>query len=60
MVERQSIEANQEKRKALVWEIEREIGRGRRPADHLLRARGELLAALCKGLTIMVDSIFNG
>ena len=36
LIDQQSVEADQEKRKKLVWEIETQAGRGRRPADHLL------------------------
>ena len=39
LIDQQSIEPDQEKRKQLVWEIETQAGRGRRPADHLLHPR---------------------
>ena len=49
LIDQQSAEANREKRKQLVWQIERKAGRGPGPADHLLSARRDLLAALCEG-----------
>jgi peptide/nickel transport system substrate-binding protein len=60
LVDRQSMEANPEKRKALVWEIERKLVEDvARPV--IFYPRG----ATCrkpelKGLTIMVNSIYNG
>ena len=45
VVERQSTESDIEKRKRLVWEIERKTGRGRRSANHLLQPLCILLAA---------------
>jgi hypothetical protein len=38
----------------------KEVGEGRRPADHLLRRRRDVLAASGEGLTVMVNSIGNG
>ena len=58
--DRQSMEADQEKRKKLVWEIDRKLQEdGARPI--IFHSRG----ATCwqprvKGLTIMVNSIYNG
>jgi peptide/nickel transport system substrate-binding protein len=58
--DRQSMEADQEKRKKLVWEIDRRLqGDGARPI--IFHGRG----ATCwqpkvKGLTTMVNSIYNG
>jgi peptide/nickel transport system substrate-binding protein len=58
--ERQSMEPDQEKRKKLVWEIDRRLQQdGARPIIFHYRA------ATCwqphlKGLTIMVNSIYNG
>jgi peptide/nickel transport system substrate-binding protein len=60
LVDRQSMEPNQETRKKLVWEIERKLAEDEaRPI--IFYARG----ATCwqphvKGLTIMVNSIYNG
>ena len=60
LVDRQSMEADQAKRKALVWEIERKLAEDEvRPI--IFHGR----AATCwkprvKGLTTMVNSIYNG
>jgi peptide/nickel transport system substrate-binding protein len=60
LIDRQSTEADQERRKRLVWEIERKLAEdGARPI--IFYNRG----ATCwqphvKGLTILVNSIFNG
>jgi peptide/nickel transport system substrate-binding protein len=60
MVDRQSVEADPDKRKQLVWEIERTLVEDvARPV--IFYPRG----ATCrkpelKGLTIMVNSIYNG
>jgi peptide/nickel transport system substrate-binding protein len=60
LIDRQSAEANQEKRRELVWQIERKLVEdGARPIIFYPRA------ATCwhpyvKGLTIMVNSIYNG
>jgi peptide/nickel transport system substrate-binding protein len=60
LVDRQSMESNVQKRKQLVWEIERKLAEdGARPI--IFYGRG----ATCwqpyvKGLTIMANSIFNG
>jgi peptide/nickel transport system substrate-binding protein len=60
MVDRQSMETDQDKRKHLVWEIERTLAEDvARPV--IFYPRG----ATCrkpelKGLTIMVNSIYNG
>jgi peptide/nickel transport system substrate-binding protein len=49
LIDRQSIEADQEKRKKLVWEIERKLAEdGARPILFYDR-RADLLAALCEG-----------
>ncbi len=60
MFDQQSIELDQEKRRNLVWNIEKKLlGDGARPIIHHTRA------ATCwhpkvKGLTTMVNSVFNG
>jgi peptide/nickel transport system substrate-binding protein len=60
MVDRQSMEANQEKRKALVWEIERKLAEdGARPIIFYAPA-GNCRQPNVKGLTIMSNSIYNG
>ena len=59
-IDRQSMEPNRDKRKQLVWEIERKLAEDdARPIIYYLRG------ATCwhphvKGLTLMVNSIFNG
>jgi peptide/nickel transport system substrate-binding protein len=60
MVDRQSMEANQEKRKALVWQIERKLAvDGVRPVIMYFTA-GNCRQPYVKGLTIMSNSIYNG
>ena len=60
LFDRQSVEADQEKRKEMVWEIDRKLQEeGARPIIFYYSA------ATChqpevKGLTIMVNSIYNG
>jgi peptide/nickel transport system substrate-binding protein len=58
--ERQSIEADGEKRKKLVWEIDRKLQEdGARPIIFHYRA-ASCWQPYVKGLTIMVNSIYNG
>src|SRR6266481_153696 len=60
MVDRQSMEGNQEKRKALVWEIERKLAEdGARPIIFYALG-GNCRQPDVKGLTIMSNSIYNG
>jgi peptide/nickel transport system substrate-binding protein len=60
MVDRQSMESNQEKRKALVWDIERKLAEdGARPIIFYAPA-GNCRQPYVKGLTIMSNSIYNG
>ena len=60
LIDQQSMEADQQKRKALVWTIERELAQDdARPIIYYNRG------AICrrpyvKGLTVMVNSIYNG
>ena len=60
MFEQQSMETDQEKRKRLVWEIDRRLQEDQaRPIVYHLRG------ATCwqprvKGLRMMVNSVFNG
>ena len=60
MIDRQSAEPNAEKRRQLVWEIERRLARdASRPIIFYTRV------ATCwhkrvKGLTMMANSVFNG
>jgi peptide/nickel transport system substrate-binding protein len=60
LIEQQSIEADQERRKELVWAIERKLAEdGARPTIFYRRG-GTCWRPWVKGLTIMVDSIHNG
>jgi peptide/nickel transport system substrate-binding protein len=60
LIDLQSIEADQEKRRRLVWQIERKLaGDGARPIIFYDR-RATCWQPHVKGLTIMVNSIFNG
>jgi peptide/nickel transport system substrate-binding protein len=60
LIELQSTEADQEKRKQLVWEIEWKLAEdGARPIIFYDR-RTTCWQPRVKGLTIMVNSIFNG
>ena len=60
MIDQQSVESNRQNRQKLVWEIERKLAEdGARPIIYYGRG------ATCwqprvKGLTVMVNSIFNG
>src|SRR5438132_5832997 len=49
MVDRQSMEFDQAKRKELVWAVEQRLAEAR-PADHLSQPLRDLLAALCEGV----------
>jgi peptide/nickel transport system substrate-binding protein len=60
LIDRQSTEADQEKRKHLVWEIERKLAEdGARPIIFYDR-RATCWNPHVKGLTLMVNSLFNG
>ena len=60
LIDRQSMVSDIEKRKQLVWEIERKLAEdGARPTVFYPRA-AYLLAAAVKGMTVMVNSIYNG
>jgi len=60
LIEQQSIEADPGRRKQLVWAIERKLAEdGARPVIFYRRA-GTCWQPYVKGLTIMVNSIFNG
>ena len=60
LIEQQSIEADQEKRKQLVWQIERKLAEdSARPIIFYSRG-GTCWQPAVKGLTLMVNSIFNG
>jgi hypothetical protein len=60
LIDRQSIEADPQKRKQLVWEIERKLAEdGARPIIFYSRF-ASCWQPYVKGLTLMVNSIFNG
>jgi len=60
LIDRQSIEADPQKRKQLVWEIERKMAEdGARPIIFYSRF-ASCRQPYVKGLTLMVNSIFNG
>ena len=60
LIDRQSMEPDQEKRRQLVWEIERKLAEdGARPILYYTRG-GVCWRPYVKGLTIMVNSIYNG
>ena len=60
LIDRQSAEANRDKRKQLVWEIERRLAEdGARPIIFYPRG-GTCSQPYVKGLTTMVNSIYNG
>jgi peptide/nickel transport system substrate-binding protein len=60
LIGRQSREADQEKRKQLVWQIERKLAEDiARPIIFYSRG-GTCRQPYVKGLTLMVNSIFNG
>jgi peptide/nickel transport system substrate-binding protein len=60
LIDQQSAEANQEKRKKLVWQIERILAEDAvRPVIFYPRG-GTCKQPWVKGLTIMVNSIYNG
>jgi peptide/nickel transport system substrate-binding protein len=60
LIDRQSIEADTQKRKQLVWEIERKLAEdGARPIIFYDR-RATCWQPYVKGYTVMVNSIFNG
>jgi peptide/nickel transport system substrate-binding protein len=60
LIERQSIEADEGRRKQLLWAIERKLAEdGARPIIFYGRS-ATCWQPYVKGLTVMVDSIFNG
>ena len=60
MYEQQSVEPDQEKRKKLVWEIDRQLqGDAARPIIYQYRL-GTCRYPRVHGVTVMVNSIFNG
>ena len=60
LIDRQSAEADPNKRKQLVWQIERQLAEeGARPIIFYPRG-GTCSQSYVKGLTTMVNSIYNG
>ena len=60
LIDRQSVETDQAKRKRLIWEIEKKLAEdGARPIIFYDR-RATCWLPQVKGFTIMVNSIFNG
>ena len=60
LIDRQSMEPDQETRKQLVWQIERKLAEdGARPIMYYTRG-GVCWRPYVKGLTVMVNSIYNG
>ena len=60
LIEQQSMEADQEKRKLMVWDIERKLAEdGARPIIFYTHA-GTCWQPYVKGITIMVNSLYNG
>jgi len=60
LVDRQSMEADQQKRKSLAWELERKLAEDdARPIIYYNRG-GTCWRPEVKGLTVMVNSIYNG
>jgi peptide/nickel transport system substrate-binding protein len=60
LIEQQSIKADQEKRKQLVWQIERKLAEDSARAIIFCSRGGTCWQPTVKGLTLMVNSIFNG
>jgi peptide/nickel transport system substrate-binding protein len=60
LIEQQSIEADQERRKQLVWAIERKLAEEVARPIIFYGRRGTCWQPYVKGLTIMVDSLHNG
>ena len=60
LISPQSSEADQEKRKLLVWQIERKLAEDDARPIIFYSRDGTCLQPYVKGLTLMVNSIFNG
>jgi peptide/nickel transport system substrate-binding protein len=60
LIDRQSNEADQEKRKQLVWQIERKLAEDDARPIIFYSRDGTCRQPQVKGLTLMVNSIFNG
>jgi peptide/nickel transport system substrate-binding protein len=60
LIGRQSSEADQDKRKQLVWQIERKLAEDSARPIIFYSRDGTCRQPHVKGLTLMVNSIFNG
>ena len=60
LIDRQSMEADPEKRKQLVWQIERKLAEDVARPIIFYDRRATCWRPHVKGLTIMVNSLFNG
>jgi peptide/nickel transport system substrate-binding protein len=60
LIDRQSLEADQDKRKQLVWQIERRLAEDVARPIIFYDRRATCWHPRVKGLTLMVNSIFNG
>jgi peptide/nickel transport system substrate-binding protein len=60
LIGRQSSEVDQEKRKQLVWQIERKLAEDNARPIIFYSRDGTCRQPYVKGLTLMVNSIFNG
>jgi len=60
LIDQQSMEPNQEKRKALVWAIERKLAEGGVRPVIMYFIAGNCRQPYVKGLTLMNNSIYNG
>ena len=60
LIEQQSIEANQDKRRQLVWEIERRLVEDDAKPLIFFTRGGICRDPKVKNLTVMVNSIYNG
>jgi peptide/nickel transport system substrate-binding protein len=60
MIDRQSMEADENKRRALVWEVERKLAEDRVRPIIFYSLLSTCWQPYVKGFTIMVNSLFNG
>jgi peptide/nickel transport system substrate-binding protein len=60
LIDEQSMEPDQEKRRKLVWDIERKLAEGDAQPVIFYGRYGTCWQPQVKGLTIMVNSLFNG
>jgi peptide/nickel transport system substrate-binding protein len=60
LIDRQSMESDHEKRQKVVWDIERKLAEDDAPPVIFYGRYGTCWHPYVKGLTIMVNSLFNG